>query len=390
MYKVGIRILFLVLCLTVSELSYSKTEFLPGYVIDLQNDTIRGLIEYDEWTYTPDDIGFKPGKMRSTVYYSPKDITGFGVNDKQYVSAIVQKEISPYRDDELEKNPALQLTADTVFLQTLVGGEKSLYSFIDWDGKEHFYINEDSTFTLLLHKTYIEYVNNIRKEYHNMRFIAQLSRYFWDEPSLLSKIAESYYTRASLEELFRIYLKQPNKKPTYLNVDRKVSTQFGVVAGVSYTVLRMESDYFKAGFGPSTNFTGGLFADLAMKGMLHDWSMYNEILYTSYYTKNYVGYLLPSNWAIFDFKYLKINSMVRYKPSWFYLNAGISNGWCIHHYNTELADIRSYEIGVVFGAGINYKHFSLELREDIGDGISPYVNIGTETYRLQLLLGYNF
>jgi hypothetical protein len=282
------------------------------------------------------------------------------------------------------------LIADTVFLQTLVDGEKSLYYLRELDDKENFYIKEDSDYTLLLHKIYVEYVNNFRKEYHNMRYIGQLTRYFWDEPSLLNEIADSYYSRTSLENLFRLYMKQSNNKPTYIDTDNKVATAYGVVAGASVTMLQVETDYFNAGFGPSTNFTGGFYVDLAMMGMLHNWSMYNELLYSSYSIKSYVGLYFPSNRAVFNFNYLKLNSMIRFKPSWFYLNAGISNGVCIHHYTNEFSDIRSYEIGLIFGAGINYKKYSLEVREDIGDGISPYVNIGTETRRFQVLLGYRF
>jgi len=390
MNTVGSRIVLLFFCLTIPKTSYAKIEYLPGYIIDFHNDTIRGFVNYEEWSCNPDEIGFKPGKMRSTAYYQPKDIAGFGVVGKQYVSAIVQKEVSPFRDSELERNPDLRLVADTVFLQTLVGGEKSLYYFKDLDEKENFYIKEDSVYTLLQHKIYVEYVNNFRKEYHNMRYIGQLTRYFWDDPSILAEIADSYYSRSSLENLFRLYLKQENTKPVYINTDSKVATEFGAVAGASITMLQVETEYFKAGFGPSVNFTGGLYADLSMRGKLHDWSMYNELLYSSYRTSNYVGFYFPNSRAVFDYHYLKLNSMVRIKPSWFFLNVGISNGICLHHFSTEFAEIRSYEIGLLLGAGIKIKNYTLECREDLGDGMSPYVYIGSETHRFQILFGYSF
>jgi hypothetical protein len=82
--------------------------------------------------------------------------------------------------------------------------------------------------------------------------------------------------------------------------------------------------------------------------------------------------------------------MVRIKPSWFFLNVGISNGICLHHFSTEFAEIRSYEIGLLLGAGIKIKNYTLECREDLGDGMSPYVYIGSETHRFQILFGYSF
>lgn len=389
MSKVGIKIVLLFLCILLPQMTFSKTEYLPGYIIDLHGDTIHGLIKYEEWFANPNIIGFKQSNMRSTLFYTPKDIAGFEVMNQLFVSAAVQKEMSPYKDNELQKDPALHLEPDTVFLQTLFGGDKPLYYFKDWDEKEQFYIKEDSSFSLLLHKIYIEY-NNGRKEYHNMRFVGQLSRYFWDDTSIQEEIASTTYTRSSLEYLFKIYLKQQNKKSVYQNQDNKLTTVCGALAGVSVTMVNVETDYVKARFGPSTNFTGGLSVDLAMAGSLRDWSIYNELLYSSYKTRSYVGSLFPVDWAVFDFQYLRVNSLVRFQPSWFFLNAGVSNGLCIKHYCSIFEDIRGYEIGIVFGAGIKFKHYSLEVRQDFGDGMSPYINISSGTNRFQVLLGYSF
>lgn len=390
MSKAGIKLVLLLLCILLPQITFSKTTFLPGYIIDLKYDTIRGLIEYDAGLFNPDDIGFKPSKMRSPHYYTPSEIAGYGVMNQHFVSAIVQKEMSPFRDSELQKNPDLQLVSDTVFLLTLYGGEKPLYYLKDWDDREQFYIKVDGAYSLLLHKIYFEYVNNVRKEYHNMRFLRQLAQYFWDEPSLQETIADTYYSKSSLANLYNRYLKLPNVKPVYQNQDSKVSTVYGALVGVSVTMVNVETDYVEAGFGPSTNFTGGFSADLVMAGKLKSWSFYNELLYSSYNFESYAGFYFPADWATFDFKYLRMNNMIRFRPSWFFLNVGVSSGYAIHAESSIFEDTRKLEIGVVFGAGIKYKNYSLEIREDIGDGMSPYVNIGSETNRFQVLLGYSF
>lgn len=381
----------LLLLLLLNTYLLEATNFQSGYIVNLQGDTLKGFIDYQDWTYNPFEITFKPGKNRSVVKYYAKNLKGFGVMDRQYVASPVQKEVSPFRDGELEKDPNLHLAADTVFLQLLIGGDKPLLYLKDWNDKEHFYIYEDSVYVLLLHKTYVEYTaNNLRKEYHNMRFIGQLSRYFWDDPSLLEKVSETYYSRTDLEQLFAEYLKLPNKKKAYVNTDNKVSTTFGLVAGASVTMVELETDYFKAGLGPSTDFTGGVSLNLAMSGKLRFLSLYNELLYSSYSVRNYIGPLLNDPWAEFNFSYLRMNSLIRFRRSWFFLNAGISNGYCIKHFSSEFDDVRKYEIGFVYGAGIHLKHLTLEFREDIGDGMSPYVNIYAQTKRYQVLMGYTF
>jgi hypothetical protein len=102
------------------------------------------------------------------------------------------------------------------------------------------------------------------------------------------------------------------------------------------------------------------------------------------------SYYFSVNRAILDFQYLRLNTLIRFQPSWFFINAGISNGYCIKHYSTLFADVRKYEFGFVYGAGMKYKNYSLEVRLENGDGMSPYIGIYSETKRYLVLLGYSF
>ncbi len=383
-------IVLLLIVFQFSETFYGRSEYIPGYIIDFHNDTIKGFVKNEKWYVNPDKIAFKISKKRTINYYKPTDILGFGFLNQQYVGAVVQKEVSPFWDSDLQKDPKLQLVTDTVFLQTLIGGEKPLYYFKDSNEKENFYIQEDSSkYSLLLHKVYIAY-EPYRKEYHNMRFLGQLSRYFWDELSMQEEIANTQYKRSSLEDLFHSYLKKQNIQAVYQNEDNNVYQTFGAVAGISTTMINVETDYIKARFGPSTNLTAGLSIDLAMAGKLRDWSFYNELMFSSYQAGQYVGTYFSNSWASFDFKYIRLNSLVRFRPSWFFINAGISNGYVLHGHSSIFEEIREYEIGVIAGIGAKYKHFSLEVRGQIGDGMSPYVNMIAETHTFQVLLGYSF
>ena len=390
MCKIVIKQVLLFLCLLLSQISFSKTEYIPGYIIDLHKDTIYGQIKYEDWYFNSDKIYFKQNKKFSASTFKPSDIAGFGIGEKRFVSAVVQKEISPYKDSELQNDPALHLLLDTVFLQTLFEGEKPLYLFKDLDEKENFYIKEDSTYSLLLHKIYVAYEPN-RKEFHNMRFLGQLYRYFWDDTSLQEEITSTTYTRLSLEKLFKTYLKNQNAKSIYQNEDNKLSTEYSVLAGASVTMVNYENVLVEAGFGPSTNFTGGFSAEMAMSGLLHDFSFYNELMFSSYKLDRYVNsYYFSVDRAIFDFQYLRLNTLIRFQPSWFFINAGISNGYCIKNYSTLFTDVRRYEFGFVYGAGMKYKNYSLEVRLENGDGMSPYIGIYSETKRCLVLLGYSF
>lgn len=382
---------FLILSiLTLSQFSFARTTYIPGYIINLQGDTIQGLINYTEWDINPYEILFKQSKMRTPQYYLPSDIKGFGLMDQRYVSAIVQKETSPYLDRELLTDPALRLVSDTVFLQTLIGGDKSLHYLKDLDEKDHFYILEDSIYKLLLHKTYVEYTDG-RKEYHNMRFIGQLSRFFWEERSLQEIIASTTYDRSSLEFLFNAYLKKQGKTSVYRSVTTKAPAVYGFIAGVSSTMVNVDSEVFDVDFGPSVNFTGGVYAELPMAGKLRVISFCNELMYSSYkMQKNVQVMYFPTNNAQFDFDYLRLNTMIRYRPSWFFVNFGFMNGLCIQQQNTVFDEIKRYEFGLVYGAGLKYKRLSVEFRKETGDGVSPYIYIRSATKRTQILFNYSF
>jgi len=383
------KLMFMSFGILLTPFSYSAVEFVPGYVIDNHGDTIHGQLKFENWDINPDKISFRLKKSSRSVFYKPMTIKEFGVQDQNFISAIVQKEISPNRDEDLQKDPTLHLALDTVFLKVLFKGEKCLYYLQESDEKEHFYIQQDSTIQLLLHKTYVEY-NPTRKTYENKRYLAQLTPYLMDYPAILEDVVNTSYEKASLVALFSKYNALSGKMITHKMEKKNSTSNFGLVAGISSTIALIESNSIIAGYGPSTNFTGGISFDLPISGKHRDFSFYNEFMFSSfkimvsgmnYYSRHRVA---------FDFQYLKLNSLVRFRPSWFFFNLGISNGYSIRSRSNIFYDMRKYEIGALLGAGIKYKNYSLEYRYEIGDGMSPYIETISEVYRSQVLLGYSF
>ena len=49
----------IIICIFKSTNSYSQTNFETGYVIELNNYTIKGSIDYFNWNYIPKRITFK-------------------------------------------------------------------------------------------------------------------------------------------------------------------------------------------------------------------------------------------------------------------------------------------------------------------------------------------
>ena len=132
------KILFTILAISLFQISFSQTNFKPGYAISLKGDTIRGFIDYRNWERNPDKIIFKSNINDNQTQYSPVDIREFGVLDEVYVSAIVKTDGSFNELKISSFNTEITNRVDTAFLQSMVKGKKGLYHYINKFGENNF------------------------------------------------------------------------------------------------------------------------------------------------------------------------------------------------------------------------------------------------------------
>jgi len=185
--------LILCLCLSgflISNPALSQKNFLPGYIISSKSDTLKGFIDYQNWSKNPKSILFKGAENAAPVEYNPIAIRGFYVHGEVYIGAVVQAEDShqmeygPGQIKEADYKPEIITRTDTIFLQALFQGSKNLYYSYDEKGKPQFYIKQWPDFELLLYKKYLKY-NEERTTYgstealntlkENKKFIGQLT-----------------------------------------------------------------------------------------------------------------------------------------------------------------------------------------------------------------------
>jgi hypothetical protein len=62
-----------------SSVSFAQSRFKPGYIVDLQKDTLKGFIDYRGWDQNPKTISFKNNGAIKT--YTVNEATAFGVSD---------------------------------------------------------------------------------------------------------------------------------------------------------------------------------------------------------------------------------------------------------------------------------------------------------------------
>jgi hypothetical protein len=417
--------------------AFSQENFIPGYIISTKSDTIRGYIDYRNWSKNPEKIFFKKQLTNVSTGYSDKEINGFGVANEIYVRATVQIEQSTDFVENMDNNPDLILVTDTVFLQLMIQGPKNLYHYVNKSVKDQFYVKLGSEYQLLIYKRYkqkqtLKYNSpNVDKTFlekqnyetliiSDKRYIDQLAAYLGECSNITGYLAKTEYSREDLEKLYRHYYDCTNSSMDFQKKTEVTKLEKRILAGASVTFLNFEGDGFEylseADFSPSVNISGGFSFDYVFPRKFNRFSFNNELLYSAYKcTGTYTDYTSENEYKIttstIGLTYLKLNTMIRYAypigATSIYGNAGVLYGIALASTNTATAetkfystetikttkamqDFRNYEVSYSLGLGAKHKRYSAELRFETGNGMSDYTNLKSKTKRLYVFLGYRF
>lgn len=384
-----------------------------GFIVTSVGDTIKGLIDNQVWNKNPSKIYFSLSDIDEAKSYKPAELKSFGVANDIYVSAIVIIDGSPYRATSQAPVFNDNKFCDTVFLQSLIKGEKSLYYYMDINNMEHYFIGSSKGFELLVYKRY-EKKDSLNHVYvaEDKRYLGQLSYYLQDCKTILSQLKDLRYEQSGLIDLFQYYYTCTNKTIEFQYKVEKKPNQFGVVAGLSLTNFEFidgPTYLVEAPYSTSVNFSGGLYFDLIFQRKSGRVSLYNEIQYYSFLADaEYVNNSLTITTKI-GFKYLQMNNMIRYryplKNAYPFFNAGFSTGFGFSETNfmqnlnstnegEAIEELNKLNLGIPMGLGIKYKKYSLEIRYLAGikkqntliNSVQPY----SKTNSMFFLLGYQF
>jgi len=414
--KIGL----LVLSLLIFQSSFSQENFLPGYVIKNNSDTLSGYIDYRDWEKNPDKINFVSQLGKSPNVFTFNEISEFKVGDEIYVRGIVDIEVSPIQVEYLTDSPQIQLGRDTTFLQTLVKGPKSLYYYRHPLGRDYFYIKGESGYDLLLYKKYVKKNDGSPKIIESKKYAGQLTLYLNDCEAIQDKLTRVSYKKKSLSDLFESYYKCTGSELTFEKEIDKGHAEIGLLAGASYTTVKFTSAGFphlvNGGFNTSVNPTFGLFLDLILPRNQGKLSIYNELQYASYEVSGEYESIVDENESSstttdIGASYIRINNLIRYKypvgKLFLFANGGISNGFAVSQKNyirresifysdeklfegEAIEDPRKIETGFIVGTGLKGEKLSFELRYENGNGFSRIISLSHVDNRYFFLIGYRF
>jgi hypothetical protein len=372
--------------------SFGQGSLKSDYIVKKEGDTIYGAVEYQNKHLN--SVKFRDFKNKIVGSYTPENISAFKMNEGTYLSAKIQTD-----EDGIK----------TVFLQTLVEGDKSLYSYEDPNKGINYYIKQNEKYLILVYKS----AKNLKIE--NNKFKGQLLYYLKDCSSIKFIVNNSSYNTSSLLDVFKKYYECKGITNDFIS-KKKINIDKGIFIGASMSSLIFNDTklypYLNDKYESSTDITFGMYLELFInknKG----WSLYNEIQYNSYKTSN--QYEDIENKNIFttintkiSHSFIKINNLARYSfpmtNQSMYFNIGITNGFVITEENFRRTEHNvfstqtvsngiaipfptNHEFGVILGVGTKFNRLSVEARYESTLGVSTQVN--SKLNRLYFLIGYS-
>lgn len=161
-----------------SSLVFSQKNFIEGFIITSERDTITGFIDFKGWKSNPKNISFLEDEESEPLSFSPKDIHAFFVDGSFYVSDSVFRTPGTRSIKNAGYDPNPKPIFESVFLRMLIGGEKKLYQYLSDRLTEHFFIQTDTIVEL----KYVVYFNSgeaekVNRAMRERRFLLENNQY---------------------------------------------------------------------------------------------------------------------------------------------------------------------------------------------------------------------
>jgi hypothetical protein len=179
--------------LLLSKVSFAQSNFQNGYIIlKEKSDTIKGKIDYQNWSVSPTSIMFKQVEPDSKEI-NISTLKAFGIYEKEnYWVKTIDLDETPISGN-LQKSPNLLIKHNnTLALLVLLQAKYSLLYYQDSSNKDHFFIDDlGSTQELINHKYMIE-KDSRTYEIEDKRYKNQLDALFGNCTKKISTEALAY------------------------------------------------------------------------------------------------------------------------------------------------------------------------------------------------------
>lgn len=316
----------------------ASAQFVPGYVIDLEKDTLHGMIRNDGAVKNARLCIFKSpeGVIKE---FSPEEISAFRfIDGKNFIAEEV----------------LLDGREDKVFLEWIIYGKMSVLSYAHSASNVKYYVRfEDEEILHELVNTRedkVELGYTVEKE--NREYIDSLQTYLSEYPELQQKIKNLSYHEKDFVNIAKAYHELSCDEYTCVVFERKknLSVTLGATFGFMWSGLRFNNDIPEEAYAPVSP-GGGVsvemadFPFLSSRFALRSSVIYHQLSYSYAYEGSYLdGQYIGENEQLFEMQILRIPVQMKFdltqgrlRP---YMAAGITANIRLQYeeVNEELVD----------------------------------------------------
>lgn len=186
----------------------AQTNFKPGYIVNLKGDTIKGFVDYKDWTRNPKEVNFKSNNSSTPQIYNAKDVEAFAVTGVEYYKSY-QGKISQGRVDFSNFITDVDSTyiVDAVFLRGLTSGKNvTLLQYSDAIKDRYFVAQKNGQTAELVYRAYLGGDDRVTKVF-DTKYKQQLQLlrtiYQPDDASLVNEIQLTNYNQKALLKIVK-------------------------------------------------------------------------------------------------------------------------------------------------------------------------------------------
>ncbi|MFN8208031.1 MAG: hypothetical protein U0T82_11575 [Bacteroidales bacterium] len=378
----------------------------PGSVILKNGDSIQGLCDSREWKANPYGVDLWKTSQSKKLVFTPQNVKSYQVDGDIYISACVKSRVNAMESSLLLPDPEPRLMEDTVFLQVLVEGPRSLYYYRNKAGNDNFYFKNDSSYDLLVFNRYVSASNPVKVVTMNNKYMGQLKYYLRDCSGLIVDPGKLKYQSVNILKIYQAYYDCTSQSPSYIVPINKPKIEFSIIIWAASSGYEVAYSYTGRAMEYRTHKYRQIVPSIGVEVIFpkrgYHWSLNNELSFynvktegtSRFYTDEANNTLLTVQAG---FKSLNINTMARYRIPYtngsFYLNGGIVYGlvWDEIRKTHELTylggelnersitypkPLYASVLGLSAGSGVRWKNISLEYRYIIGITRSNMIGIG--------------
>jgi hypothetical protein len=381
------------MCL-ISIYSFSQITFDKAYFIDNNGLKTECLIKNLDWVNNPVNFEFKLSADDSPKTMDISSVKEFGIyNFSRFVRADVKIDRSKTKLKDLSQDKEPEWSDEQIFLKILIEGKATLYYYQDFYHTRLFYSIDNSPITQLVYKEYYSTDGQLKA---NAKFRQQLWAYMRCNCITERSVEKMEYSRTDIEDYFKKYYEcSKEANVNYEKTANRDKFDLRITPGLTYSTFNMVyiNDWtsWEHDYGSQTNFRMGIEIDFILPFKKNKWVIVIEPTY-QYFSES-TGTIKLN---FIEFPIGLRNNFFLNKDLRIHINAFIVPGICaslgskINMVGWSKFDAPKIEpkYNWAFGAGIDYKKISAEVRYYTNRNVTVNQSWHPEYEKVSLILGY--